>query len=52
MFVGIIKGFTGIDDPYEEPANPDISVDASQCTVRQGVMEILLQLEMEGYLMK
>eukprot|EP00007_Cunea_sp_BSH-02190019_P005595 CAMPEP_0174233344 /NCGR_PEP_ID=MMETSP0417-20130205/3409_1 /TAXON_ID=242541 /ORGANISM="Mayorella sp, Strain BSH-02190019" /LENGTH=591 /DNA_ID=CAMNT_0015311541 /DNA_START=98 /DNA_END=1873 /DNA_ORIENTATION=- len=49
---GMIKGFTGIDDPYEEPSNPDITIDASQCTVRQGVMEILLQLEMEGYMMK
>ena len=23
---GKIKGFTGIDDPYEEPENPEVSV--------------------------
>ena len=26
-FAGEIKGFTGVDDPYEEPANPEIVVD-------------------------
>lgn len=26
---GIIKGFTGVDDPYETPDNPDIRIDTS-----------------------
>jgi len=26
---GLIKGFTGLDDPYEAPENPDILVDGS-----------------------
>eukprot|EP00899_Mesostigma_viride_P010622 jgi/Mesvir1/19561/Mv07033-RA.1 len=27
---GKIKGFTGIDDPYEEPENPEVIIDATQ----------------------
>ncbi|ABK78489.1 adenylylsulfate kinase [Cenarchaeum symbiosum A] len=27
---GEIKGFTGIDDPYEEPENPDLLVDTER----------------------
>jgi sulfate adenylyltransferase len=30
---GKIKGFTGIDDPYETPASPELRVDTSQRTV-------------------
>ena len=26
---GLIKGFTGLDDPYEEPVNPEIIVDGT-----------------------
>ena len=26
-FAGEIKGFTGVDDPYEAPASPEIVVD-------------------------
>lgn len=30
---GKIKGFTGIDDPYETPVSPDILIDTSDITV-------------------
>lgn len=46
---GEIKGFTGVDDPYETPANPDLVVDASKQSVRSIVHEIVLVLESEGY---
>jgi adenylyl-sulfate kinase len=26
-FRGEIKGFTGVDDPYEEPSNPELTID-------------------------
>src|SRR3954449_3959813 len=29
-FAGEIKGFTGVDDPYEEPASPEIRIDTEQ----------------------
>jgi adenylylsulfate kinase len=38
-------GFTGIDDPYEPPANPEITFDASAQTTEQGVELILKYLE-------
>lgn len=42
--------FTGIDDPYEEPANAEIVVDTSTCTVQDGVKMILDKLHALGYL--
>ncbi|KAJ3120972.1 Sulfate adenylyltransferase [Nowakowskiella sp. JEL0407] len=47
---GLIKGFTGIDDPYEDPVNPDLKVDISKTPVSQIVHEIILLLEKEGYI--
>ncbi len=29
-FAGEIKGFTGVDDPYEEPANPELRIDTEE----------------------
>ena len=34
---GEIKGFTGVDDPYEVPANPDISIDLTNSHPRQAL---------------
>ncbi|TPX36681.1 hypothetical protein SmJEL517_g01199 [Synchytrium microbalum] len=47
---GEIKGFTGIDDPYEAPSKPDLKVDASKQSVSQIVHEVILLLEKEGYI--
>ncbi|KAJ3189263.1 Sulfate adenylyltransferase [Gaertneriomyces sp. JEL0708] len=47
---GEIKGFTGVDDPYETPANPDLRVDPAKWSVNQIVHEIVLVLEKEGYI--
>ncbi|KAK3217338.1 hypothetical protein GRF29_1g2733517 [Pseudopithomyces chartarum] len=47
---GDIKGFTGVDDPYEEPAKADLTVDISQTNVRTAVHQIILLLEAEGLL--
>jgi adenylylsulfate kinase len=38
-------GFTGIDDPYEPPLNPEITFDAASQTTEQGVEQILKYLE-------
>jgi sulfate adenylyltransferase len=45
---GEIKGFTGIDDPYEEPLKADLTVDVSKQTVQEIVHSIVLLLEGEG----
>ncbi len=38
---GEIKGFTGIDDPFEAPEHPDLMVDASRVKVDEAVRRIL-----------
>jgi sulfate adenylyltransferase len=47
---GIIKGFTGIDDPYEVPENPELRIDTSNISPEEAVLELLAYLENEGYL--
>ena len=47
---GIIKGFTGIDDPYEKPINPEICIDTTNKTQEEAVQKVLVYLENEGYL--
>lgn len=47
---GEIKGFTGIDDPYEAPKDADLVVDAEKQTVRSIVHQIILTLESQGFL--
>ncbi|KZL81079.1 sulfate adenylyltransferase, partial [Colletotrichum incanum] len=47
---GEIKGFTGVDDPYEAPAKADLVVDVEKQTVRSIVHQIVLLLESQGLL--
>jgi len=46
---GIIKEFTGISDPYEEPADADVIIDTSDMSPDEAAQAILLHLEREGY---
>lgn len=41
---GLIKNFTGIDSPYEEPQNPAVEVKTENISVEQAVTEILDKL--------
>ncbi|KAG8671770.1 Sulfate adenylyltransferase [Fusarium poae] len=47
---GEIKNFTGVDDPYEAPAKPDLVVDLEKQNVRSIVHQIVLLLESNGLL--
>ncbi|MDP1681396.1 MAG: adenylyl-sulfate kinase [Burkholderiales bacterium] len=47
---GLVKEFTGVSDPYEVPASPELSIDISDIGVDEAVQRILLKLEREGYL--
>jgi sulfate adenylyltransferase len=47
---GIIKGFTGIDDPYEEPENAEIVIDTESLSPDLAAHRILITLEKFGYL--
>ncbi|HDD54849.1 MAG TPA: bifunctional sulfate adenylyltransferase/adenylylsulfate kinase [Chloroflexi bacterium] len=47
---GEIKGFTGIDDPYEVPVNPEITVTTEDMTPEECAREIINYLEERGFL--
>lgn len=38
---GEIRGFTGIDDPYEPPLDPELRIDTSETSVEEAVAAIL-----------
>lgn len=42
---GEIKGFTGIDDPYEAPDNPKLVIDTSKCTPQEAALTLIEMLE-------
>ncbi|HYN22307.1 MAG TPA: bifunctional sulfate adenylyltransferase/adenylylsulfate kinase [Thermoanaerobaculia bacterium] len=46
---GILKEFTGISDPYEEPADAEVVIDTTKLSPEEAAQEILLYLEREGY---
>ncbi|GLB61953.1 adenylyl-sulfate kinase [Cytobacillus sp. NCCP-133] len=41
---GVIKQFTGIDQPYEEPRNPEIIIDTNRLTINESVKAIIKYL--------
>ncbi len=47
---GELKGFTGIDDPYEAPESPELSLRTDQLSVEESVIAILGELERRGIL--
>ena len=47
---GEIKGFTGVDDPYEVPTKANLSIDIEKTSVRSAVHQIILLLESQGLL--
>ncbi len=49
---GEIQHFTGIDDPYEEPCNPEVIVETDRETIEQCTQSIIARLENLGYLKK
>ena len=47
---GEIKNYTGIDDPYEEPLNPEVILETDRETAEESVRKIMARLENLGYL--
>jgi adenylylsulfate kinase len=47
-FAGEIKGFTGVDDPYEDPVAPEIVVDTEQHEPEESARLIVTRLEELG----
>ena len=48
--LGEIKGFTGIDDPYEMPLNPELEINSSQMSVSGEVEKIISFLKEREHL--
>ena len=47
---GVIKEFTGISAPYEEPASPEVVVDTEGQSVEESLAVVIAYLEEKGYL--
>ncbi len=45
---GVIKGFTGIDDPYEAPLKPEIVIETDKMTLSEGADLIIGYLRSKG----
>ena len=46
---GEVKEFTGISAPYEEPVNPELTIDTSKMSIEESTRAILNYLEQKGY---
>jgi sulfate adenylyltransferase len=46
---GVLKEFTGISDPYEEPADAEVVINTADLTPEEAAQEIILHLEREGF---
>ncbi len=49
---GEIKHMTGIDDPYEEPLNPEVIVDSENRSIEENVKTVIRYLEEKGLIEK
>jgi len=47
---GEIKGFTGVDDPYEPPEKPEVVIESDKESVDQSVAKIIRTLELLNYI--
>src|SRR5437764_4162471 len=47
---GQLKNFTGIDDPYEAPTQPELTIDATSTTPQQATVIVLEYLAKQGLL--
>ena len=47
-FAGEITGFTGVDDPYEEPTNPELVIDTEAHDPEESAALIIAKLEELG----
>ena len=41
---------TGIQDPYEEPLNPEVTLNTENDTSKQNIMKVMQKLRDLGYL--
>ena len=49
---GEIQGFTGVNDPYEEPENPELILDTANESIEESALRVIDLLEERGYVPK
>tara|TARA_Y100001970_G_scaffold285521_1_gene405524 strand:- start:282 stop:1925 length:1644 start_codon:yes stop_codon:yes gene_type:complete len=47
---GVLKGFTGIDDPYEEPINSELIIDTTSISQEEAVDQVCQYLQKKGFI--
>ncbi len=47
---GMVKGVTGVSDPYIPPSNPELVIDTTDASPTEAAQEVLLYLEEQGYI--
>src|SRR5262245_42450250 len=47
---GQLKGFTGIDDPYEPPGHPELAIDTTTVSPQEAAVQLIDYLERRGVL--
>lgn len=45
---GELKGFTGVDDPYEAPLTPEMTIDATNVSPQEAAVRLVEMLEKAG----
>jgi len=46
---GSVKRMTGVDDPFEEPLDPDLTIDTSTTSVEESVTRLVAHLVSRGF---
>ncbi|PYL74159.1 MAG: adenylyl-sulfate kinase [Verrucomicrobia bacterium] len=47
---GILKDFTGVSDPYEEPKDAEVVINTAEVTPEEAAQAIMLHMEREGFI--
>ena len=47
---GLVKGVTGIDDPYEVPENPEIVIDTEELSPELAAQRVLDEIKGAGFI--
>ncbi len=46
---GLIKEYTGVSAPYEEPENPDMIIESHKLSIEEAVQEVYNHLKIKGW---
>lgn len=47
---GELRGFTGVDDPYEAPLRPELSLSTTDCTAMDNAQRVVRYLKHRGFI--